>query len=346
MTIKEIIKNILLLIMLFGLFNSCSDVQDENKDEENLTNEIKNATLTNFTGFYFVANNSGIPSVFKYDYEKDKYNVFWYSKDEMVIDLLISPDYKSGYFITKRKQRLKSSQPAIEKGRLYRIDFEVNKVESITQLEEGIQVIPFWTDNDRLTLVINSIDKTIASYVNKNTQVYNRFGKLLSDNTEIFDLTKDGYPVTNLPSLNYKSPNNLFTVIEINDSVQIIQLKSKKEINTKLTEKKILQIDWAENNKNLVLLMIPKSEQSAELNDNPQSLLAIFDLQTKKVVKMFDDAGIKHFVLIGDFLIFDKGIGSDSNIELFNISSLNNYKTIKVTGGCNLCKISEKKMNL
>ncbi len=58
-------------------------------------------------------------------------------------------------------------------------------------------------DNDRFTLVINSIDKTIASYVNKNIQVYNRFGKLLSDNTEVYDLTKDGYPITKLPAINY-----------------------------------------------------------------------------------------------------------------------------------------------
>ena len=340
MAIKGIMKSILLTIMLFGFLNSCSDVQDENKDEESLTKEIKNATLTNFTEFYFVANNSGIPSIFRYDYQKDNFNVFWYSKDEMVIDLLFSPNYKSCYFITKRKQRLKSSQPAIEKGRLYRIDFELKKVEIITRLEEGIQVIPFWTDNDRFTLVINSIDKTIASYINKNMQVYNRFGKLLSDNTEIFDLTKDGYPVTKLPSLNYKSLNNLFTVIVKNDSVQIIQLKSKKEINIKFTANKLLQIGWAENNKNLVLLMIPKSKESTESNDNIKSLLAIFDLQAKKVVKIFDDAGIKYFVLIGDFLIFDKGIGSDSSIELFNLSSLNSYKTIKMTGGCFLRNIS------
>ena len=191
---------------MIAISYSCNDVKDGMQDEENLTNEIKNATITDFTGFYFVGNYLGVPAIFRYDYATDKFKVFWSSKDERVIDLLISPDNKSGFFITKRKQRLKSSQPAIEKGRLYRIDFEVNKVESITRLEEGIQVIPFWTDNDRFTLIINSIDKTIASYVNKNTQVYNRFGKLLSDNTEIFDLTKDGYPITKQPSLNYKSP--------------------------------------------------------------------------------------------------------------------------------------------
>lgn len=335
---QRILTYILLFLIPIVLLSSCNNAKDENRDEEILTNEIRNAKLTDFVGFYFVAKHSGIPSIFRYDYGKDKFSVFWHSLDERVIDLLISPDYKSGFFITKRKQRLKSSQPAIEKGKLYRIDFEAFKVESITQLEEGIQVIPFWTDNDRFTLVINSIDKTIASYVNKNTQVYNRFGKLLSDNTEIFDLTKDGYPITKHPSLNYESPNNLFTVIGKKDSVQILQSNSKKEIIAKFTEKKLLQIGWADNNKNLIMLMIPKSEIS-ESNDNPKSVLAIFDLQIKKTIKIFGDDVIKHFVLIGDFLIFDKGIGRDSNIELFNLSSLKHYKSIKVTGGCSLRKI-------
>jgi len=330
---------------LFFLFSmvlsySCNDVKDGTQDEENLTNEIKSATITNFTGFYFVGNYLGVPAILRYDYATDKFKVFWSSIDERVIDLLISPDNKSGFFITKRKQRLKSSQPAIERGRLYRIDFEINKVESITRLEEGIQVIPFWTDNDRFTLVINSVDKTIASYVNKNTQVYNRFGKLLSDNTEIFDLTKDGYPVTKLPSLNYKSPNNFFSVFEKNDSIQLMLLKSKKEINTGFINKKLLQIEWAENNKHLVLLMILKLERPAELNDYPKSLLVVFDLQMKKTVKMFDAEGLKRFVLIGDFLIFDSGIGRDSHIEVFNLSSLQKIKTIKVTGGCSLRNIS------
>lgn len=333
-------KLFLVLLMLIVIQISCNDIKDGSLDEENLNSEIENATITNFMGFYFVGNYLGVPAIFRYDYATDKFKVFWYSNDERVIDLLISPDNKSGFFITKRKQRLKSSQPAIERGRLYRIDFEKNKVESITRLEEGIQVIPFWTDNDRFTLIINSIDKTIASYVNKNTQVYNRFGKLLSDNTEIFDLTKDGYPVTNHPPINYKSPNDLFIVVEKNDSVQVVQQNSKKEIKTKFTANKLLQIDWAENNKHLVLLIIHKLERPVELNDYQKSLLVIFDLQIKKTVKMFEDEGFKRFVLIGDFLIFDNGIGRDSHIEVFYLSSLQRYKTIKVTGGCSLRNIS------
>lgn len=333
--IFNFVKIVLLTGTIFLLFNYCNDQQDENDDNSILSKEIENAKPREFDGIYFVGLHSGVPSIFRYNHKEDKIKLFWHSKEERVIDLLISPDCKSGFFITKRKQRLKSSQPAIERGKLYRIDFELNKAESITQLEEGIQVIPFWTDNNRFTLVINSIDKTIASYINKNTQVYNRFGKLLSDNTEIFDITKDGYPVTKLPSLQYKSQNEMFYIVERNDSVFIKQTNSKKEIKTRFKNKKILQIKWAENNKHLVMLMVQKSTEPLKVEDL-KPILVVFDLQIKKTVKIFNSVSYKHFVLMGDFLIFDRGFGRDSQLEIIKLESLKEYKVIKLNGGCSL----------
>ncbi len=335
---KLFMKYFMILIISIIILLSCSDVNKNDIDEDNLNKEIENAQLSEFSDFYFVGNYAGKPSIYRYDHQTDKYKVFWHSNDERVIDLLISPDYKSCYFITKRKQRLKSSQPAIEKGRLYRIDLEIKKVESITQLEDGIQIIPFWIDNDRFTLVVNSIDKTIASYVNKNTQVYNRFGKLLSDNTEVYDLTKDGYPITKLPAINFTSPNELFTVIEKNDSILVRQQKSKKEINTELSSK-ILKLAWAENNKHLIMLIKSKDQEKLSTNNADKTVLAIFDLQKKKAVKMFDTVGSNGFVLIGDFLIFEVGFGKDSHIEIFKLESLSNHKIIKINGGCGLRNI-------
>lgn len=339
MMIKLFMKYFMMLIFSLILFSSCGDDNQNDVDEDNLNKEIENAKLSEFSGFYFVGNYAGKPSIYVYDHETDKYKVFWHSDDERVIDLLISPDNKSGYFITKRKQRLKSSQPAIEKGKLYRIDFDVKKVESITQLEDGIQIIPFWMDNDRFTLVINSIDKTIASYVNKNIQVYNRFGKLLSDNTEVYDLTKDGYPITKLPAINIISPNELFTVVEKKDSLFVRQQKSQKEIKTGILSTKIQQLAWAENNKHLIMLLASKEKEKQSTDDTGKSILTIFDLQKKKTVNMFDTVGSNRFVLIGDFLIFDNGFGKDSHIEIFKLESLSNYKTIKINGGCGLRNI-------
>lgn len=339
MMIKSFMKFNLMLVLSSIILLSCGDIKNNNLADNNLKKEIENAQITEFSGFYFVGNYSGMPAIYKYDYSANKYKVFWHSDRERVIDLLISPDKNSCFFITKRSQRLKSSQPAIEKGRLYRIDFEINKVESITQLEEGIQVIPFWIDNDRFSLVINSIDKTIASYVNKNIQVYNRFGKLLSDNTEVYDLTKDGYPITKLPEISYESPNGLFTVIEKNDSIIVRQKNSQYEIRTELTAGKILQLGWAENIKHLIMIIKSSVKEKQSTDDISDILLIIYNLQKKKTVKVFDTVSNVHFMLIGDFLIFDNDIGKDSYIEMFKLDSLTNYKTIKINGGCGLRNI-------
>ncbi|MBK7631544.1 MAG: hypothetical protein IPJ23_12750 [Ignavibacteriales bacterium] len=339
MEIKNFMKMFLMTIFFLYSFQSCSDIKNKNDDDELLNKEINNAKISNFDGFYFVGINSGIPSIYWYDFNSGRSKLFWHDNDERVLDLLISPNNSSAFFITKRKQRLKSSQPAIERGKLYRIDFEIKKVESITQLEEGIQVIPFWADNDRFNLVVNSIDKTIASYVNKNTQVYNRFGKLLSDNTEVFDLTKDGYPITKLPQLNYKSPNEFYSVVERNDSILIRQMKSKKEINTNLVNKNILQIEWAENKIYLIMLTALKIDEKTKLEKYQKLELIIFNIQSRQTAKIFDETSTKRFVLIGDFLIFDTGFGRDSKIEIIKIDSLTNYKTINLNGGCGLRNI-------
>jgi len=330
-------SKIFIFIMLLFVFG-CTEKNDD-QDNKQLDQEIAKAKLSEVKGFLFVGNYSGLPSIYKYDITTGKSKIFWRHDDEGVLDLLISRDRKSAYFITKRTQRLKSSQPAIEKGQLYRIDLETNKVEPITQLDEGIQIICFWTDDDRFTLIINSIDKTIASYINKNTQVYNRFGKLLSDNNEIFDITKDGYPVTKFPELKYTSPNGMFTVLEKNDSVQIKQIKTTKPIKTRFVHKEIKQIGWAENNKDVIMLLSDKIENESSPQNPIKSLLAIFDLQKKKAVKIFEGVGYKRFALIGDLLIFDDGFSKDSFIRLIKISLLEDYKTIKIVGGCGLRNI-------
>ena len=336
--IRNIIFRNTFLIITLLFFLSCTDNRRDSVEEELLDQQIKNAQLTGFETFYFVGNHAGKPSLYIYEKETDKTKLFWSSNEERVINLITSPDQSSAFFITKRKQRLRSSQPAIERGKLYRIDYELNRVEFITQLEDGIQIIAYWLDSDRFALIINSIDKTIASYVNKNTQLYNKFGKLLSDKTEIFDLTKDGYPVTKMPEPQINSPNEMFIVVEKNDSLIIQHKTSQKLIRTSFYNKRILQIEWAENNRNLILLLAEKNKnKEPDVLSNAQ--IAIFDLKDKRTIKIFNDVPLTDFVLIGDFLIFDSGIRRDSHIRIFNLSSMSDFKIIKMSGGCGLKNI-------
>jgi hypothetical protein len=334
---QKFIKNIFVFIIALLLFN-CSDTDKSSGEDDTLNKQIKEAKPTEFNGFYFVGNYAGKPSLYRYNRKSDEVKMFWHSEEERVINLLTSPDQTAAFFITKQKQRLKSSQPAIEKGRLYRINFEIKKAEFITQLEDGIQIIAYWLDRDRFTLIINSIDKTIASYVNKNTQLYNRFGKLLSDKTEIFDITKDGYPVTKMPEPQYVSPNEMFTIIEKNDSLEILQNPSEKEIKTPFHNKQVVQAAWAENNKNLILLLTDKKEKK-DTTEQMNAFIAVFDLKEKKTQRIFNNIPLKHFILIGDFLIFDSGIARDLYIRIFNLQEMADFKSIRINGGCSIKNI-------
>lgn len=324
-----------LCILLLVVVSSCTENKNDQNDSDILNKAIASARIKTFNGFFFVAKYQSQASIFWFDSKSGKYKVFWSDEDEQVIDLLVSPDYSNAYFITKQLQKLKSSKPAIESGRLYRIDFETKKVQPIAKLEEGIQVSCFWIDNDRFTIIVNSIDKTIASYVNKSTQVYNKFGKLLSDNIEIFDLTRDGYPVIKYPELKTTSDNNLFTVSEKNDSIQIIQNSDSKIFRTRFVNKKLKQIGWADNNKILVLLLIDEGNKEKIKNPVTSSLI-VYNLQHKKVIKSFEGLGYKRFVLIGDFLIFDDIVGRDYLIKILDLNFTDKFVTVNPQSGCGL----------
>lgn len=336
---KNLLPKIFILLVLVYAFGCTGDNAD--KFTVLLEKEIAKSKPVEFNELFFVGNYQSKPSIYRYDASEEKAKVFWHDDDERVINLLVNNQRNVAYFITKRQQRLKSSQPAIERGKLYHLDIEAKKVLLVTQLEDGIQIIPYWTDDNRFTLVVNSIDKTIASYINKNTQVYNRFGKLLSDQNEIFDLNKDGYPIARLPSLKTSSPNGLFSVTDKNDSIQIIQSGKNVTLGTGLTGQRIKNIGWAENNKHLILLLSDKKSPDKKQNEKVANTLVIFDLQLKKIIRTFTEPGSKYFVLIGDFLIFESGFGKDSFIEIFNLKSLEENKKIKISGGCGIRNIPE-----
>ena len=82
-----------------------------------------------------------------------------------------------------------------------------------------------------------------------------------------------------------------------------------------------------------------KGEEKPLSNDVGKTLIAIYDLQMKKITKKFDTTDYSRFVLIGDFLIFDNWFGKDSHIEIFKLESLSNFKIIKINGGCGLRNI-------
>jgi hypothetical protein len=59
-------------------------------------------------------------------------------------------------------------------------------------------------------------------------------------------------------------------------------------------------------------------------------------LLKKKIVKTFEEKGIKSFLVLGDYLMYDFKSGQNNAINIFKLSSMNNYKTISLKDGCAL----------
>ena len=66
MMIKRFVKCFLASCYFLSSYNLVQILKMKN-DDEYLNKEINNAKITDFKGFYFVGNNSGIPSLFWYD---------------------------------------------------------------------------------------------------------------------------------------------------------------------------------------------------------------------------------------------------------------------------------------
>ena len=64
--------------------------------------------------------------------------------------------------------------------------------------------------------------------------------------------------------------------------------------------------------------------------------IVVYDLLKKKIVKTFEEKGIKSFLLLGDYLIYDFKFSQNYAINIFKLSSMNNIKTISLKDGCAL----------
>ncbi len=193
-------------------------------------------------------------------------------------------------------------------------------------------------DNDRFRVVAISFDEIVASYLNKNALTFNYFGKLLSDENELFDLVKNGYPVVESPALTNISPMKRFEIFAKNDSLYIRNNYDLAEKKLNLLKSKLIKIAWADNLQNVILFL---RESSADKTDLSHKII-IYDLLKKKIVKTFEEKGIKSFILLGDYLIYDYKSAQSFSINIFQLSAMKIFKTISLKDGCALKSLPVK----
>jgi len=305
---KEIIKYLLISILI--IFISCSKNQNEKDSNYNSNN---NSKIQNFRGFYFIQESSGNFNLMYYNFIEDSIITIFAEKANKVIDVESNPISNSTFFITAKRLNKKTDIPEFEGIKLFRYDSKNHKSELLNKFSPSIQIYSFWIDINRYKLVRVYFDEIVASYVNKHSLIYNPFGKLLSEQNEVFDLVKGGYPVKETIPMNLISSDKKYQISFNADSVFVTYTKSGKSKKL-LVNKKVFDLLWADNEKHLIIVY--------QNTDNKSKNILLLDLINNKILRTFDEKGIKNFLLIGNYLIFDYQENNLQKIEVFNIERL------------------------
>ncbi|BDQ03837.1 hypothetical protein [Ignavibacterium sp.] len=325
---KLFLINILILLFLL----SCRNSDEKNPADDPAIKEASVAIVKELKGFYFVGMNSRIPSIYYYDFVNDKIKLIKSGKDEKIYELEVAPDGNAFFYLTYTALNKKIAIPEINGIKIFRYEPAVDKSELLQSLKPAIQLYSYWMDNDRFRVVAISFDEIVASYLNKNALTFNYFGKLLSDENELFDIVKSGYPVVETPALANVSPLKRFEVIAKNDSLLIRNNYDGTEKKLNLLKNNLLKIAWADNLQQVVLFMKNPEADKTDASHN----IILYDLLKKKIVKTFEEKGIKSFLLLGDYLIYDYKLSQNYSINIFQLSSMKNIKTLSLRDGCAL----------
>lgn len=319
----------LLSIILLG----CTD----NKKEQSFGNgnHKEKKEFPSPETFYFVGATELNPGVYKYNFEKKKSTLIWNSRTEKVIDLIASEDFEKVFFITAVGYGMAGSFPFISKARLYRIDPIAHKAEYLTMIGDAIQIYSYWSDEGNFNLFINSFDPKVNTYIIQNKQLYNQFGRILTDESETFDLLISGYPKFKFKEAKLNSYDGKFRLLNIADSIFVRNQKEKQRIFLQETDQRLNDVEWISEKSLLIYSTIIKENRK----QTEVATLNIYNTEKKEILKSFTGLSLFRFAITNDFLIFDSGFGRNSKILILNLVDLSEFAKINIAGGCGLRNI-------
>ncbi len=338
-------KHLIILIILALAISSCSNKKERVKKNDRLNQKIANEIPDNINSFVFVGMIKNNPGLYRYSIKNKSYKIFWSDRTEKVVDLSYNKNRRAAFFVTAGSYGKQGAFPFVKNEKLYL--FKNDSASTIVQVEKigsGLQVFTRWENDNTFKIIINSIDKIVATYVNQRTLIFNIFGKNLLDETQTFDLAKDGYPKPPKEKTQINSPDNEYSIYSEGDSLftyYIVRnnLNEKDSIVTQI--QKLNEVKWSQDNKYLVFSTLFLSPSNQTLNtENPQtSGLYVYLINQKKLIKDWISGGFKNFFLTNNYLIFDTGFKDNSKIVIYNYRKNKIQNTIEIKNGCGIKNI-------
>ncbi len=327
------LQGIFIFVFFTFIMQSCSDKEVREKQEIKPIQEII------FTDLVFVG-TADKPELFRYDLKDKLIQPVWSHKKEKIVELSYSPDRKILFFLTAKTWGISGNIPFINDVKLYMINTETFKVNFIEKIGTGIQVFSQWENESSFKVILNYVDKTISSYINQNTRLFNSFGKKVSDEIKTFDLTKDGYPQLG-KNINFSS-GKFFLEKSAGDSiVYISDIEEDERFQITKTKQNINRIEWLSEVNAVIFSTLDVSLIDKRVNEDSieTSGIYLYSLNEKKIKEKWLGSGYKNFELINNYLILDTGFEKNSIIILFDLQEEETIDTIKINSGCGLRNI-------
>ncbi len=333
-----------IILIFLSVFCGCSNKNSDNKSENGSENKIKN-TSEHFSSFLFVGIIGKNPGLYKFDINKRHTSRIWFNSKEKVIELSYSENKKFAFFLTAETVGRLGVFPYLTNVRLYLIDTFSSDVYFIKNLGSGLQLFTSWESKTAFKIIFNCPDKKIVTYIDQKIEFYNVYGKELSSQVKIFDLTKDGYPKPALKNNQYYSSGKDYKIY-YSDTSKIISIGQNSHPEKNLiinSDQKLGYAEYSDDSKYLIFSTKSLSPADSGLSNGntEESSIYIYSTKENKIVKNWIGEGIKDFLIVNDYLIFDEGFQKDSEIKIIKINTQKDFFTIKFTGGCGLRNIPQ-----
>jgi hypothetical protein len=338
MTLSSLkIISVFIVILIFASCNNSG-----RNEKQSGTDESKDTLSTqNQNTFLFLTEWFDKVGVYKYNLSKKKYSPVWWHPRENVVLLVYKHGGHPSYFLTSDKIGTRGNFPSFSRLKLFIISHDLSEIKQIDNIGDGMQFAARWNDDENLELIYTTVDKTIASYVNQYTKVYDHYGKLYDSGIKTFDIEKSGFPQLIPPRDSTISPSGKYGISFKSDSVFLKTGGTDTLEFIEVMKHNLNKLKWSGDEEYLFISSLNLNNETVKSKNPETSELFIYSLTADSLIGVFGGAGVKNFFTLGDLLIFDDGFGNNSVINIFDLNQKKIINVIKPKKGCALVFIPQ-----
>lgn len=328
------IYKILTVFICILLIAACNTSDDKDKKSE--TDQYTDSLSIDNNSFLFLTEWFDKVGVYSYNLSEKKYKPAWWHPRENVVMLVYKRGKYPAFFLTSEKTGVKANFPFFNRLKLFIISHDLSETKQIDNLGSGLQFTARWNEDENLEVMYTSVDKTIASYVNQYTKVYDHYGKLVDSEVKTFDIEKSGFPQLIPPRNSTISPSGKYGVSFKSDSVFLKIAGGDTLEFVTVMKHNLNKLRWSDDEEYLFISTLDLNNETIKSRSPETSELFIYSLTADSLIGAFSGAGIKNFLTLNDLLIFDDGFNNNAVINIYDLKQAKVIDVIKPRAGCGL----------